>query len=111
MLSTNHIDEMVPKFKVQGSSTASLSIPDLPWDLTERSLQALQNLSNHVPSKEPCPESVPAFRRAAVLLGIFGGRNGELYVIVSKRSSKLRSHAGESLETMREKCDGMRGGD
>lgn len=30
------------------------------------------------------------------MLGIFGGRNGELYVIVSKRSSKLRSHAGES---------------
>lgn len=101
---------------------------DTPLDLaplTEESLQALRNLASHVPhpSTEPCPESVPAFRRAAVLLGIFGSRKGcvyaiqwrlssleisradiavclaiprELYVVLSERSSKLRSHGGDT---------------
>ncbi|PWN18424.1 hypothetical protein BCV69DRAFT_285050 [Microstroma glucosiphilum] len=74
---------------------------DTPLDLaplTDESLQALRNLASHVPhsSTEPCPESVPAFRRAAVLLGIFGSRKGELYVVLSERSSKLRSHGGDT---------------
>lgn len=64
--------------------------------LTEESLSALRNLASHVPTPEPCPDAVPAFRRAAVLLGIFGSRKGELYVILSQRSSGLRSHGGDT---------------
>lgn len=58
-------------------------IPDLPpptelGPLTEESLNALRNLASHVPDpeSEPCPGDVPAYRRAAVLLGLFGGRKG-----------------------------------
>lgn len=59
---------------------------DTPLDLaplTDESLEALRNLASHVPhpSTEPCPESVPAFRRAAVLLGIFGSRKGCVYAV------------------------------
>ncbi|CAO1616220.1 unnamed protein product [Jaminaea pallidilutea] len=66
--------------------------------LTEESLQALRNLASHVPDPEtePCPKEVPAFRRAAVLLGLFGGRRGDLYVILSQRASTLRSHGGDT---------------
>lgn len=66
--------------------------------LTEESLLAIRNLSTHVPSPdtEPCPAAVPAFRRAAVLLGLFGGRNGDLYVVLSQRSAQLRSHGGDT---------------
>lgn len=69
--------------------------PDL-GPLTEESLSALRNLASHVPTPEPCPNAIPAFRRAAVLLGIFGSRKGELYVILSQRSSGLRSHGGDT---------------
>ncbi|CAO1623121.1 unnamed protein product [Sympodiomycopsis kandeliae] len=66
--------------------------------LTQESLTAIRNLSSHVPEpgSEPCPNAVPAFRRAAVLLGLFGGRRGDLYVVLSQRSSRLRSHGGDT---------------
>lgn len=66
--------------------------------LTDESLDALRNLSRYKPdpSSEPCPEAVPAYRRAAVLLGLFPSRNGELYVILSQRSTTLRSHGGDT---------------
>jgi hypothetical protein len=44
--------------------------------LTAESLAALARLRAHVPVPEPCPGAVPAYRRAAVLLGLFGGRRG-----------------------------------
>lgn len=71
--------------------------PPLELDpLTSESLTAIRNLSAHKPPPEPCPNDVPAFRRAAVLLGLFGSRKGELYVILSQRSTQLRSHSGDT---------------
>lgn len=81
------------------SAAASLGVPpETLSNLTSHSVHALQNLKHYRPrpGSEPCPGSVPAYRRAAVLLGLFGGRNGELYVILSKRSSRLRSHGGDT---------------
>ncbi|UZJ51622.1 hypothetical protein CBS101457_000942 [Exobasidium rhododendri] len=77
-----------------------ISLPSPPelGPLTEDSLAALRNLSNYKadPNSEPCPEAIPAYRRAAVLLGLFPGRNGELYVILSQRAAVLRSHGGDT---------------
>ncbi|SOV02552.1 related to coenzyme A diphosphatase [Ustilago sp. UG-2017a] len=81
------------------SAAASLKVPPGALaNLTSHSIHALQNLSSFTPrpGSEPCPASVPAYRRAAVLLGLFAGRNGELYVVLSKRSSRLRSHGGDT---------------
>ena len=81
------------------SAATSLQVPpEALANLTSHSIHALQNLSafRPRPGSEPCPAAVPAYRRAAVLLGLFGGRNGELYVILSKRSSRLRSHGGDT---------------
>ncbi|KAK0563910.1 8-oxo-dGTP diphosphatase [Tilletia horrida] len=64
--------------------------------LTDESLAALRNLARHKPAPEPCPNAVPAFRRAAVLLALFGGRHGDLYVVLSKRAAQLRSHSGDT---------------
>ncbi|KAK0544902.1 8-oxo-dGTP diphosphatase [Tilletia horrida] len=64
--------------------------------LTDESLAALRTLAKYKPAPEPCPNAIPAFRRAAVLLGIFGGRHGDLYVILSKRAAQLRSHSGDT---------------
>ncbi|SPO22349.1 related to coenzyme A diphosphatase [Ustilago trichophora] len=84
------------------SSTASAAFLSIPQkalsNLTSHSIHALRNLCAFTPKpgSEPCPNSVPAYRRAAVLLGLFAGRNGELYVILSKRSARLRSHGGDT---------------
>ncbi|SJX61417.1 related to coenzyme A diphosphatase [Sporisorium reilianum f. sp. reilianum] len=81
------------------AAASSLGVrPEALSSLTSHSIHALQNLSAYKPraGSEPCPASVPAYRRAAVLLCLFGGRNGELYVILSKRSSRLRSHGGDT---------------
>nr|CDI57173.1 related to coenzyme A diphosphatase [Melanopsichium pennsylvanicum 4] len=81
------------------SAATSLGIPpEALSNLTSHSIHALENLSSFVPhpGSESCSSSVPAYRRAAVLLGLFSGRNGELYVILSKRSSRLRSHGGDT---------------
>lgn len=81
------------------AAAESLQVPPAALaGLTSHSVHALKNLSAFKPwpSSEPCPASVPAYRRAAVLLGLFAGRNGELYVILSKRSSRLRSHGGDT---------------
>lgn len=66
--------------------------------LTGESLAALQRLAAHVPdpSTEPCPAAIPAFRRAAVLLGLFASRKGELNVLLSQRATGLRSHGGDT---------------
>lgn len=80
-------------------AAASLKVsPESLSGLSSHSIHALQNLSRYRPrpGSEPCPAAVPAYRRAAVLLGLFAGRNGELYVILSKRSSRLRSHGGDT---------------
>ncbi|KAE9387748.1 hypothetical protein BT96DRAFT_796907, partial [Gymnopus androsaceus JB14] len=38
----------------------------------------------------------PSSRRAAVLVALFVGRKGDLYVLLSKRASTLRSFAGDT---------------
>ena len=83
-------------FSSKPKSTAPTLAPveRAPW--TEASQAALSRLRLHVPTPEPCPNEVPAYRRAAVLIGLFQGRNGELYVILSQRSTGLRSHAGDT---------------
>ncbi|KAE8215822.1 hypothetical protein CF327_g930 [Tilletia walkeri] len=81
---------MRPKWKLQTSEP-----PDL-GPLTDESLAALRSLAKYKPEPEPCPDSIPAFRRAAVLLGLFGGRHGDLYVVLSKRAAQLRSHSGDT---------------
>ncbi|CAD6969483.1 unnamed protein product [Tilletia controversa] len=81
---------MRPKWKLQTSEP-----PDL-GPLTDESLAALRSLAKYRPDPEPCPNDVPAFRRAAVLLGLFGGRHGDLYVVLSKRAAQLRSHSGDT---------------
>lgn len=77
-----------------------ISLPSPPelGPLTDDSLEALRNLAQYKPrpGSEPCPSDVPAYRRAAVLLGLFPGRNGDLYVILSQRSTSLRSHSGDT---------------
>ncbi|CDR88046.1 related to coenzyme A diphosphatase [Sporisorium scitamineum] len=81
------------------AAAVSLNVPpEALSNLTSHSIHALKNLCSYKPhpGSEPCPSSVPAYRRAAVLLCLFGGRNGELYVILSKRSSRLRSHGGDT---------------
>ncbi|CAO1619005.1 unnamed protein product [Parajaminaea phylloscopi] len=77
---------------------ADLPSPDELGFLTDESTAALRNLAAHVPDpgSEPCPEAVPAFRRAAVLLGLFGARRGDLYVVLSQRAASLRSHGGDT---------------
>ncbi|EPQ28358.1 uncharacterized protein PFL1_04185 [Pseudozyma flocculosa PF-1] len=81
------------------ASSTTLPIPPAALaSLTLRSRHALERLyAYRAPhNSESCPHAIPAFRRAAVLLGLFAGRNGELYVILSKRSSRLRSHSGDT---------------
>ncbi|KDN46794.1 hypothetical protein K437DRAFT_256069 [Tilletiaria anomala UBC 951] len=65
-----------------------------PW--TPVSLSAISRLSSHIPPPEPCPDAVPAYRRAAVLMGLFQGRNGDIYIILSQRATGMRSHAGDT---------------
>jgi coenzyme A diphosphatase NUDT7 len=83
-----------------GRRVSHISLPTPPelGPLTDESLEALRSLSRYKPAanSEPCPEAVPAYRRAAVLLGLFPGRNGQLYVILSQRSSAMRSHGGDT---------------
>ncbi len=86
--------------KKQSTASAARSPPTLaPVErapLTAASVAALERLARHVPTPEPCADHVPAYRRAAVLLGLFQGRNGELYVVLSQRASGMRSHGGDT---------------
>lgn len=91
---TNDDDENMPR------KVAHVDLPEPPelGPLTEQSLEALRSLAAYrpAPGSEPCPDQVPAYRRAAVLLSIFPGRSGDLYVILSQRATALRSHGGDT---------------
>lgn len=81
------------------SAAITLGVPpEALANLTSHSIHGLLNLGRFKPrpETEPCRSAIPAYRRAAVLLGLFAGRNGELYVILSKRSTRLRSHGGDT---------------
>ncbi|EGN94964.1 hypothetical protein SERLA73DRAFT_187238 [Serpula lacrymans var. lacrymans S7.3] len=62
--------------------------------LKEESRQCIQNLlryrSHHPTAK------FPRTRSAAVLVPLFVGRAGDLYVLLSRRSAELRSYAGDT---------------
>ncbi|KAJ3847371.1 NUDIX hydrolase domain-like protein [Lentinula lateritia] len=61
--------------------------------------RCLQNLAAYKPPKDAFPQPwlpFPRSRRAAVLVALFVGRKGDLYVLLSKRASTLRSFAGDT---------------
>ncbi|KAH8926721.1 hypothetical protein BT69DRAFT_1258997 [Atractiella rhizophila] len=66
--------------------------PPLDMDpLTETSLLALNNLVEYTPRED----TFPMERRAAVMVALFPGRHGDLYVLLNTRALTLRSHPGE----------------
>lgn len=73
----------------------------VPYDMqavsTAETQNALARLAAYHPPSEPgVVAQIPAYRRAAVLVGLFIGRKGALHVILSQRSTSLRSHAGDT---------------
>ncbi|KAI0690270.1 NUDIX hydrolase domain-like protein [Cytidiella melzeri] len=66
----------------------------LPPQLKPESRQCLHNLVQYSPSKPKM--KFPKSRQAAVLVALFVGRMGDLYVLLSQRSSNLRSYAGDT---------------
>lgn len=72
--------------------------PSKPWEEKARfkkeTITCLRNLSSyHAPKMRG---HLPRSRRAAVLVALFVGREGDLYVILSRRSDKLRSYPGDT---------------
>ncbi|RDB20080.1 Nudix hydrolase 15, mitochondrial [Hypsizygus marmoreus] len=62
--------------------------------LSQQSKDCLRNLVSYRCWKAPV--SVPRTRSAAVLVALFVGRMGDLYVLLSRRSSTLRTYAGDT---------------
>ncbi|KAF7364278.1 Nudix hydrolase 15, mitochondrial [Mycena sanguinolenta] len=62
--------------------------------LSAESKRCLRNLAAYRPRKPKFP--FPRERSAAVLVALFVGRLGDLYVLLSRRSSTLRSYAGDT---------------
>ncbi|KAJ7109089.1 NUDIX hydrolase domain-like protein [Mycena crocata] len=62
--------------------------------LSAESKRCLRNLAVYRPQKPQIP--YPRSRSAAVLVALFVGRMGDLYVLLSRRSSTLRSYAGDT---------------
>ncbi|KAF8523974.1 NUDIX hydrolase domain-like protein [Hysterangium stoloniferum] len=66
----------------------------LKYPLKAESLACLRNLSKYQRPKPP--GRFPRSRRAAVLVALFIGREGDLYVLLSQRAEKLRSYPGDT---------------
>ncbi|KAF7325257.1 Nudix hydrolase 15, mitochondrial [Mycena venus] len=62
--------------------------------LSAESRRCLKNLAAYRPRKPRFP--YPRERSAAVLVALFVGRLGDLYVLLNRRSSTLRSYAGDT---------------
>ncbi|KAI0337966.1 hypothetical protein BDW22DRAFT_1363550 [Trametopsis cervina] len=62
--------------------------------LKPESRKCLHNLAQYTPQKPRM--SFPKSRQAAVLVALFVGRSGDLYVLLSQRSSNLRSYSGDT---------------
>ncbi|KAF9916740.1 hypothetical protein BX616_002954 [Lobosporangium transversale] len=60
--------------------------------LNQKSIQALENLKNYPPSVD----NYQAKKRSAVLVALVANNEGDLEVILTARSSSLRTGAGES---------------
>ncbi|KLO08645.1 hypothetical protein SCHPADRAFT_944291 [Schizopora paradoxa] len=63
--------------------------------LTEETRRCLRNLASYRAPKE-LRRKAPRTRSAAVLVGLFVGRQGDLYVLLNQRSHTLRSYAGDT---------------
>ncbi|KAF8187200.1 NUDIX hydrolase domain-like protein [Pholiota molesta] len=74
--------------------------PRIRWDevrippLTEESKRCLRNLAAYRAPKQRL--KYPRSRCAAVLVALFVGRQGDLYVLLNRRSSTLRTYAGDT---------------
>ncbi|KAF5358626.1 hypothetical protein D9758_007740 [Tetrapyrgos nigripes] len=64
--------------------------------LTRESRQCLINFANYQAPKPTSWLPVPKSRRAAVLVALFVGRKGDLYVLLNRRASTMRSFAGDT---------------
>lgn len=62
--------------------------------LSKQSKQCLQNLAAYRAPKSRLP--YPRSRCAAVLVALFVGRMGDLYVLLNRRSANLRTYAGDT---------------
>ncbi|KAI0043466.1 hypothetical protein FA95DRAFT_1563263 [Auriscalpium vulgare] len=64
-----------------------------PHPLKRESIRALRNLAAHrTPRVPPWPRA----QSAAVLVALFVGRHGDLYVLLSRRAATLRTYAGDT---------------
>ncbi|KDR84421.1 hypothetical protein GALMADRAFT_111732 [Galerina marginata CBS 339.88] len=74
--------------------------PKIRWNearippLSQESKQCLRNLAAYRAPKQRMV--YPRSRSAAVLVALFVGRQGDLYVLLSRRSSTLRTYAGDT---------------
>lgn len=73
---------------------SKLRVRDTPHPLKWESELCLRNLSTHR-TKRPAPP-YPRANSAAVLVALFVGRSGDLYVILSRRAKTLNSYAGDT---------------
>ncbi|EIW61421.1 uncharacterized protein TRAVEDRAFT_162575 [Trametes versicolor FP-101664 SS1] len=62
--------------------------------LTPESIRCIQTLAAYRSPKSPL--RYPKSRSAAVLVALFAGRMGDLYVLLSRRASSLRTYAGDT---------------
>ncbi|KAJ3525116.1 hypothetical protein NMY22_g10710 [Coprinellus aureogranulatus] len=62
--------------------------------LTEDSKRCLRNLAAYKAPKQRL--TFPRSRMAAVLVALFVGRKGDLYVLLSRRAESLRTYAGDT---------------
>ncbi|KAF8967487.1 NUDIX hydrolase domain-like protein [Flammula alnicola] len=74
--------------------------PKIRWNearippLSQESKQCLRNLAAYRRPKHKL--AFPRTKRAAVLVALFVGRQGDLYVLLSRRSATLRTYAGDT---------------
>lgn len=85
----------------RGERDRGAQAADAPYDMmgvaSEDTRAALARLAAYTAPPEPgVAAQIPAYRRAAVLVGLFIGRKGSIHVILSQRSTSLRSHAGDT---------------
>lgn len=62
--------------------------------VTLSSSRCLKNLANYHTPHIRIP--LPRARQAAVLVALFVGRQGDLYVLLNRRASTLRTYAGDT---------------
>ncbi|TFK47004.1 hypothetical protein OE88DRAFT_1714761 [Heliocybe sulcata] len=71
-----------------------INLRETPHPLKEESKACLKRLASY--RSKPPKLTFPRSRCAAVLVALFVGRMGDLYVLLSRRSATLRSYAGDT---------------